>query len=303
MSKIVLVTGAGGYIGSVLCEKLYRAGYEVWGVDNLFFGQQFVDYIGNPDAPILLTGDITKLETIKKALVVAMPDVVIHLAAMVGMPICKANPELAIMVNTEATRLFLENIAPEVKFIAPNTNSQYGNVGADVLCTEDTPTDPISLYSVTKCISEALVLNRPNSVSLRLATVYGLSPTRMRDDLLVNSFVKKLVQEGTIDMFEPHYKRNFINIVDVSNAFIHAIEADLEGVYNVGDDALNTTKGELAQNIANIVGGTVTFNSEGKDPDQRNYNCSSQKLYNTGFSIQTDFKEEILKLKEYYSNC
>jgi nucleoside-diphosphate-sugar epimerase len=301
MSKTVLVTGAGGYIGSVLCEKLYRAGYEVWGVDNLFFGQQFVDYIGNSDAPILLTGDITKLETIKKALVVAMPDVVIHLAAMVGMPICKANPELAIMVNTEATRLFLENIAPEVKFIAPNTNSQYGNVGADVLCTEDTPTDPISLYSVTKCISEALVLNRPNSVSLRLATVYGLSPTRMRDDLLVNSFVKKLVQEGTIDMFEPHYKRNFINIVDVSNAFIHAIEADLEGVYNVGDDALNTTKGELAQNIANIVGGTVTFNSEGKDPDQRNYNVSSAKLYSTGYNIETNFTEEVLKLAKYYS--
>lgn len=298
--KRVLVTGAGGYIGSVLCERLYRAGYDVWGVDNLFFGQNFVDYIGDADAPILLTGDITKLETIKKALVVAMPDVVIHLAAMVGMPICKANPELAIMVNTEATRLFLENIAPEVKFIAPNTNSQYGNVGTNVLCTEDTPTNPISLYSVTKCISEALVLNRPNSVSLRLATVYGLSPTRMRDDLLVNSFVKKLVQEGTIDMFEPHYKRNFINIVDVSNAFIHAIEADLEGVYNVGDDALNTTKGELAQNIANIVGGTVTFNSEGKDPDQRNYNVSSAKLYSTGYNIETNFTEEVLKLAEYY---
>lgn len=122
----------------------------------------------------------------------------------------------------------------------------------------------------------------------------------MRDDLLVNSFVKKLVQEGTIDMFEPHYKRNFINIVDVSNAFIHAIEADLEGVYNVGDDALNTTKGELAQNIADIVGGTVTFNSEGKDPDQRNYNVSSKKLYDTGYNIETNFKDEILKLAEYY---
>lgn len=294
--KRVLVTGAAGYIGSVLCSILGSRGYEVIAVDNLFFGQQFNSI---PNGNCYGIVDVSKQKEVLD-LLKFNPDVVIHLAAFVGMPICKKYPEEAIMVNTEATRIFLENIAPEVKFIAPNTNSQYGNVGADVLCTEDTPTDPISLYSVTKCISEALVLNRPNSVSLRLATVYGLSPTRMRDDLLVNSFVKKLVQEGTIDMFEPHYKRNFINIVDVSNAFIHAIEADLEGVYNVGDDALNTTKGELAQNIADIVGGTVTFNSEGKDPDQRNYNVSSKKLYDTGYNIETNFKDEILKLAEYY---
>lgn len=299
--KRVLVTGAAGYIGSILCQRLVDKGHLVFGVDSLYFKQQIPEIFSTTSYATFIENDITDIEFIKNIIPGTRPDSVIHLAAMVGMPICKANPELAIMVNTEATRLLLENIPPYTKFVAPNTNSQYGNVGADVLCTEDTPTDPISLYSVTKCISEALVLNRPNSVSLRLATVYGLSPTRMRDDLLVNSFVKKLVQEGTIDMFEPHYKRNFINIVDVSNAFIHAIEADLEGVYNVGDDALNTTKGELAQNIANIVGGTVTFNSEGKDPDQRNYNVSSAKLYSTGYNIETNFTEEVLKLAKYYS--
>lgn len=297
VKKRILVSGAAGYIGSVLCPLLGKKGYELCLVDNLYFGQQFNDV---PECNWWVVDDITKQNVVQNLIRDFKPDAVIHLAAMVGMPICQKHPELAIMVNTEATRLFLENIAPEVKFIAPNTNSQYGNVGTDILCTEETPTNPISLYSVTKCISEALVLNRPNSVSLRLATVYGISDTRMRDDLLVNSFVKKLVQEGTIDMFEPHYKRNFINILDISNAFIHAIEKDLEGVYNVGDDALNTTKGELAQNIANIVGGTVTFNSDGKDFDQRNYNCSSEKLYKTQYNIETDFTEEVQKLASYY---
>jgi nucleoside-diphosphate-sugar epimerase len=295
--KRVLVTGAAGYIGSILCPMLGYAGYKLCLVDNLFFGQKFRDV---PQCNWWVIGDVSQQEVVQNLVRDFKPDVVIHLAAMVGMPICQKYPELAIMVNTEATRLFLEAIGPDVQFIAPNTNSQYGNVGTDILCTEETPTNPISLYSVTKCISEALILNRPNSVSLRLATVYGVSPTRMRDDLLVNNFVKKLVQDGSIDMFEPHYKRNFINIVDVSNAFIHAIKHNLEGVYNVGDDALNTTKGELAQNIANIVGGTVSFNSTGRDFDQRNYNCSSKKLYDTDYNIVTDFKEEVQKLGEYY---
>lgn len=295
--KRILVSGAAGYLGSILTPKLGQLGYELCLVDNLYFGQKFNDV---PSCNWWCLSDISKQEVVQDLIRDFQPDAVIHLAAMVGMPICQKNPELAIMVNTEATRLILENIKPHVKFIAPNTNSQYGNVGTDVLCDENTPTNPISLYAVTKCISEALVLNRPNSVSLRLATVYGVSPTRMRDDLLVNSFVKKLVQEGSIDMFEPHYKRNFIHINDIANAFIHVIEKDLEGVYNVGDDALNTTKGELAQNIANIVGGKVTFNAEGKDFDQRNYNVSSQKLYDTGYNIKGDFTANILELAQYY---
>ncbi len=297
--KRVLVTGAAGYIGSILCEKLYRAGHDVWGADNLFFGQKFVDYVGDADAPILLTGDITKLETIKKAITVARPQVVIHLAAMVGMPICKKNPELAIMVNTEATRLLLENIDPDVKFIAPNTNSQYGQ--QKDICTEDSPTNPISLYSVTKCISEALVLNRPNSVSLRLATVYGLSPTRMRDELLINFFVRKLVQDKVLELYEPQFMRGAVHIEDVTNAFIYAIENDLTGVYNVGDDSLNASKLDLAQNIANIVGGEVII-GEGEDVDKRDYKVSSQKLYDAGFRIQTNFEDNIKELAKYYGN-
>lgn len=299
MGKRILVTGAGGYIGSVLCEKLYRAGHDVWGVDNLFFGQKFVDYIGDLDAPILLTGDITKPETIKRAITVAGPQVVIHLAAFVGMPICKKYPEEAVMVNTESTRLLLEAIDPSVHFIIPNTNSQYGQ--QKEICTEETPTNPISLYSVTKCIAEQLVLHRPNSTSLRLATVYGLSPTRMRDELLINFFVKELVQKKELVLYEPHYKRNLVHIKDVADAFIHVMDRGLTGVYNVGDDALNGTKLELAEKIAAIVGGEVKV-GDGEDPDKRDYNVSSAKLYKSGYNIGTDFTTNIKELAAYYDN-
>jgi nucleoside-diphosphate-sugar epimerase len=293
--KRILVTGAAGYIGSVLCPMLDKLGYTVCLFDNLSFGQKFADSGKN----WYTVGDVTIQSDIKETIRDFRPDAVIHLAAVVGMPLCKKNPELAIMTNTESTRLLIENLPPTTKLIMPNTNSQYGTVEGDVLCTENTPTNPISLYSVTKCIAESLVLNRPNSVCLRLATIYGISPTRMRDDLLVNFYVKTLAQTGKIEIFEPDYKRNFLHIEDVSRAFIHAFENDLEGVYNVGDDKLNTTKGQLAQNIADIVGGAMSI-IDGEDPDKRNYNCSSEKLYKTGYNIETDFKEEVLKLASYY---
>ncbi len=295
MDKRVLVTGAAGYIGNELVEQLIHNGDSVYAVDNLMFGQE------SPNTIHFKHGDITDINVIREVLDWAKPDAIVHLAALVGMPICKKNPELATMVNVESTRLLLENINPEVQFIQPCTNSQYGTVEGDILCDENTPTNPISLYAVTKCISEALVLNRPNSVSLRLATVYGLQERRMRSDLLVNFFVKTLVQEGELVLFEPEFKRNMINIRDVARAFVHTIEKKLEGVYNVGDDSLNSTKGELAQKVANIVGGNVSVSTEGEDPDKRNYNVSSAKFYSTGYNIETEFEHQIRVLANYYA--
>lgn len=295
MDKRVLVTGAAGYIGNELVDQLIYRGHDVYAIDNLRFGQK------PPDVINFKQGNITDVNFIKEVIDWAKPDAIVHLAALVGMPICKANPEEATMVNVESTRLLLENINPEVQFIQPCTNSQYGTVEGDVLCDENTPTNPISLYAVTKCISEALVLNRKNSVSLRLATVYGLQERRMRSDLLVNFFVKTLVQKGELVLFEPEFKRNMINIRDVARAFIHTIDKELEGVYNVGDDSLNSTKGELAQRVADIVGGTVSVSTEGEDPDKRNYNVSSAKFYNTGYNIETEFEYQIRVLANYYA--
>jgi nucleoside-diphosphate-sugar epimerase len=297
--KQVFVTGAAGYIGSVLCQKLISRGYLVCGIDNLYFNQQppiCFDKSFHDNRAIFFNKDITSKKVIDQIVENFKPDAVIHLAAFVGMSICQKNPEQSIMVNTEATRLLLERIESYTKFIAPNTNSQYGQQKG--LCTEESPTNPISLYSVTKCISEALVLNRPNSVSLRLATVYGLSQTRMRNELLVNFMTKELVK-GELSIYEPDFMRGAVHINDVSNAFIHAIENDLEGIYNVGDDELNMTKLELANKIANIVGGNVII-GEGEDVDKRDYNVSSAKLYSSGFRIETDFEENIKELAEYY---
>lgn len=298
MSKRVLVTGAAGYIGSILCKQLYKLGHTVFGVDNLYFNQELPECftVWDEDAPILLRMSVND-KYLPRLISSVRPDVVIHLAAFVGMPICKKFPEEAIMVNTESTRVILNSIKDNVHFIIPNTNSQYGQQAE--VCTEETPTNPISLYSVTKCIAETLVLNRPNSTSLRLATVYGLSPTRMRDELLINFFVKELVQKKELVLYEPHFKRNLVHIKDVSDAMIHVMDKGLTGVYNVGDDALNGTKLELAERIAAIVGGEVKV-GDGEDPDKRDYNVSSRKIYDTKFSITTNFKENIKELAQYY---
>lgn len=293
----VLLTGCAGYIGSVLSDKLLN-NYDFVGVDNLRFEQPLPKAFQKTK---FIQTDLTILDNVKKVIDEVKPDVVIHLAGMVGMPICNKYPVDATMVNVESARLLLHSTDESVRFLYPNSNSMYGTVKEDILCDELTPCNPISLYAVTKCIAEDLVLTRKNSVSLRLATVYGVSETRMRSDLLINSFVKILVETGKLDIFEHYFKRNFIHIEDVANAFIFAIEhPEMSGKFNLGDDKLNTTKGELAKNIANIVGGEVTFNANGEDPDKRNYNISSSKLYSYGYQIQTNFTESILKLKEYY---
>lgn len=296
--KKILVSGAAGYIGSILCPKLLKKEYKVYGVDNFRFNQAIPHCFKS--GAYLYLGDVTQKDTLRDYINKVRPDVIIHLSALVGMPICLNNPAEAVMVNTESTRLLLEIIKDtDIKLLTANTNSQYGTQPG--ICTEESPTNPISLYSVTKCISEALVLNRPNSTCLRLATVYGVSKTRMRDELLLNFFVKSLVQNGTLELYQPEFMRGAVHIEDVSNAFIHAIENNLTGVYNVGDDNLNMTKLKLAQKVADIVGGRVTI-GEGEDIDKRDYNVSSAKIYATGFQIQTDFEDNIRELADYYNN-
>tara|TARA_Y100000034_G_scaffold63291_1_gene76575 strand:+ start:4775 stop:5674 length:900 start_codon:yes stop_codon:yes gene_type:complete len=221
-------------------------------------------------------------------------DVVVPLAAIVGAPACQANRDEAWRVNVTSIRTLVSLLEdhPNVHVIYPNTNSGYGTSG-DMFCTEDTPLEPISHYGMTKGDSEKCVLRRDTSTVFRLATVFGVSP-RMRWDLMVNDFVRRAYREQHICIFDGHVRRNFVAVVDVARAFLWAIHnpKESQGVFNLGNDSLNMTKLELAQNIKQHFPACSVVEGEfGADPDQRDYIVSSDKLRAAGFVAKTALED------------
>ena len=172
MSLQVLVTGAAGYLGSVLCEHLLDAGYRVTALDNLYFEQNSLFHLcANPNFDFVL-GDAREPELIQS--LVKTADVIIPLAAMVGVGACKRDPWMAKSLNLEAIQLINRLRSSQQLIVYPNTNSGYGTQTGETFCTEDTPLEPISLYGQTKVQAELELLDSPNAITLRLATVFGM---------------------------------------------------------------------------------------------------------------------------------
>lgn len=301
MSVRVLVTGGAGYLGSVLCGHLIDAGYHVTVVDSLHYQQNSLFYLCHHPHFDFVYGDVRD-EVLMKNLV-PRADVMIPLAALVGAPACDRDPALARGVNLEAVRLLNQLRSRSQLVVYPTTNSGYGTQSGDVFCTEETPLEPISLYGQTKSQAEQHLLDTPNVVTLRLATVFGMSP-RMRLDLLVNHFVYAAATDGYIVIFEKDFKRNYIHIRDVADCFIHCIQnaKRMEGKpYNAGLDAANLSKEELALKIKEYVPNFyVHFADVGSDPDKRNYIVSNQRLREAGFEAKRSIEEGIQELLKGY---
>ena len=294
--KKVLITGGAGYLGSVLTEVLLGKDYQVTILDNLIYKQTSVapfSYHPNFD---FIFGDVTS-ELLLKSLV-ETHDIIIPLAAIVGMPACKAQPELTVKVNYEQVKNITKWITKNQKIILPNTNSQYGS--SIEIITEDSPFKPLSLYAETKCNAEKALLDSGNGIVLRLATVFGMS-YRMRMDLLVQDFVYKAITDGYLVLFESHFIRNYIHIRDIAGAFLFMIENYEKcnnNAFNVGLTSANCTKLELAQTIQKFVPDLVIVENNFKqDLDQRNYMVSNSKLENAGwvpiFTLEDGIKELI----------
>lgn len=297
----ILVTGGAGYLGSVLCEHLLDAGHGVTVLDNLTYSQDSLFHLcANPHFEFL-RGDARDEGLVKKAIKDA--DVLIPLAAVVGAPACDRDPWMAESVNLEAIRMLNRLRSHDQLVVYPTTNSGYGTQSGDVLCTEETLLEPISLYGRTKVQAEAEFLDSPNVITLRLATVFGMSP-RPRLDLLVNHFTYAAVTDGYIVIFEKDFKRNYIHIRDVADCFVHCIDnADrmIGRPYNAGLDDANLSKEALAMKIKEYVPNFyIHFSEIGTDPDKRNYIVSNQRLREAGFEARRSLDEGILELLKDY---
>ena len=296
--KSVLVTGGAGYIGSTLVPELLKIGYKVTVLDIFMYGQNsLLDCCANENFEIV-KGDVRD-ESIVKPLLKNV-DYIIPLAALVGAPLCNRDKIGAVTINRDAVGLIAKLASQEQRIIIPTTNSGYGIGQKGIYCTEETPINPITLYGRVKMEAEKIVLDRGNSISFRLATVFGMSP-RMRIDLLVNDFVYRAVKDKFVVIFEGHFKRNYIHIRDVASAFIHAMnnfDKMKNEPYNVGLSEANISKLELCAKIKEQVSDFVYLESPiGKDPDKRDYIVSNEKIEKTGFkpvySIEMGIKELI----------
>jgi nucleoside-diphosphate-sugar epimerase len=297
----VLITGGAGYIGSVLAEHLLDAGHSVTVLDPLLYGEQSLFHLAANPRFDFVYGD-ARDECLLRRLV-EHSDILLPLAAVVGAPACDRDPHLATALNLEAIRLLDRLRSPSQLVIYPNTNSGYGTRHGDEPCTEETPLEPVSLYGRTKVQAELELLQRPNVITLRLATVFGLSP-RMRIDLLVNYFVYAAVTDGYLVVFEKDFKRNYVHVRDVAACFGFCIEHAEQMVgrpYNLGLDAANLSKEELALKIKEHVPSFyIHFAAIGSDPDRRNYVVSSRRLREAGFEARRSLDEGIQELIKGY---
>ena len=301
MSLKILVTGAAGYLGSVLVPELLKLGYSVIALDTFMFGQNSLLDCCVYENFEVHRGDAREEDILRP--LIQKVDYIIPLAALVGAPLCKRDRVGTITTNRDAIALLTRLTSREQRIIYPCTNSGYGIGQKGVFCTEETPLNPISLYGKAKVEAEKILLDRGNSISLRLATVFGMSP-RMRIDLLVNDFTYRAIKDRFVVVFEGHFKRNYLHIRDVARAFIHVInnfETMKNEPYNVGLSDANLSKLELCAKIKEQVPDFVYLEAPiGEDPDKRDYIVSNEKIERTGFKPVYSLEMGIRELVKGY---
>lgn len=288
----ILVTGGAGYVGSVLVPELLRKGYEVRVLDNLMYEQTSLIPYFIEDNFEFIKGDVRDIETVEEA--VDGVDMIIHLAAIVGAPACKKDRKTAEAINYHGT-VNVDNARNDSqKLIYASTGSVYGALKK--VCTEESPTNPLSIYGRTKLEAEKQVIQSGNVIVYRFATGFGLSP-RLRLDLLPNDFVLGALKNRYLVIYDRSFKRTFIHVRDIVRSYIFGIENfdRLRGeVYNVGSEKVNYTKEEIAKVIKEKVNFEIYYADKGiPDPDQRNYEVSYQKIRDKGFETKISLEEGI----------
>ena len=299
MIEKVLITGGAGYLGSTLTEVLLSKGYQVTVLDSLVYKQLSLTSFCHNKNFKLVVGDVRDYQLLSD--LVEANDIIIPLAAIVGMPACKKDPDLTVAINYQQIVDIIAYMRSSQKLLVPNTNSQYGS--SDTIITEESPFNPLSLYAQTKCDAEKAVLDSGNGISLRLATVFGVS-YRQRMDLLVNDFTYRAFTDEFLVLFESHFLRNYVHVRDVAKAFVHLIEnyqTCNNNSFNVGLTSANMSKLQLAQKIKEYVPNLVIIEEQFKeDFDKRNYIVSNEKLEKTGWFCDYSLDAGIQELLSAY---
>jgi len=302
LNKRILVTGGAGYLGSILVPELLAAGYRVTVIDNFMYGQNSLAQACSSPHFQLVRGDVRAMDTMRPLL--KKVDIIIPLAAWVGAPLCDSDPHAATTINRDAIINMVKEVSKNQHILIPITNSGYGIGEKNAFCTEASPLRPVSLYARLKVEAEQSVLSHKNSISFRLATVFGMAP-RMRLDLLVNDFTYRAVHDRFIVLFEAHARRNYIHVRDVASAFLHGIKnfETMKGeAFNVGLSKANISKWELCEKIQKHLPQFVFKESDyGEDPDKRDYIVSNEKIEKTGFNPSHSLDKGIEELIKGYA--
>ena len=308
MSRVV-VTGGAGYIGSTLVPILLSRGHRVHVLDTLLFGgQALLPHFIHPQFSFS-EADIRDRDALGRELKGA--DVVIHLAALVGYPLCKKLPRQAVEVNIDGARNVLDLAPKGARLIYASTGSNYGEV--EGICSEETPLNPLSLYGRTKTKAEEMFLAAENSVSLRFATAFGIAP-RLRLDLLINDFTWQAIHQKYLVVYEKHFRRTFIHVKDIARGIAHVIDKDVcqgHKVFNVGHESLNYTKEDIVLLLQKRLDFLVHFAEIGSDADKRDYEVDYSRIRSIGYETEIDIEiglQELirglalLRIKNPYSN-
>jgi nucleoside-diphosphate-sugar epimerase len=291
----ILVTGGAGYVGSTLVPMLLEQGHRVRVYDSLKFGGHGLLPCCQSRHFELIKGDVTDADGVRKAL--EGVDAIVHLAAIVGYPACKKEPQVAQATNVEGTRNLLNLRKADQKFIFASTGSIYGSI-PDYVCNENSPIGPITLYGETKAAAEEMVLNAGNSVAYRYATAFGVS-NRMRLDLMPNDFTYQAVKNRNLIVYEGGFKRTFVHVRDMARSIMFALDkwdSMKDDVYNVGHESMNFTKEDVARQVLKHVDYYLHFAEVGTDADKRNYEVSYEKIRAKGFETTIDLDRGVAEL-------
>ena len=280
----ILVTGGGGYIGSMLVTKLLDLNHDVTVIDKMIYNKSSLNHLFYHKNFKLIIGDSNNSKILSKN--IKNKDYIIPLAAVVGASLCEQNKKKAKETNLKAIEKICSFSKKKQKIIYLNTNSGYGIKKKQKIYDESSPLTPNSLYGKTKNEGENIISRRKNFVTFRLASVFGNS-FRMRDELLLHFLVREGFEKGIIKLFEPKFKRNFIHISDVVKAIIFAIDnfKNLKNdIYNLGLYKGTITKIDLVRKIKRKIKNLkIKIIKSEEDPDKRDYIVSNRKIEKKGF--------------------